>query len=153
MKLLFSEGNNRMEIRKVTTKKERDDATFVRMIVFVKEQHVPEEEELDQHDETAIHFVGYTQDEAVAASRLRYVDEYGKLERICVRKEFRGKHFGKMIIEEMERKIREDGYIKAKLNAQTHAIGFYEDQGYKKLSNEVFMDAGIPHVTMIKELG
>ncbi|MCF3942095.1 GNAT family N-acetyltransferase [Oceanobacillus alkalisoli] len=141
-----------MDLRIVTTEKERDDATLVRMIVFVKEQHVPEEEELDQYDKTAIHFVGYVQDEPIAASRLRYVDEYGKLERICVRKEFRGKHFGKMIIDEMERKIREDGYLKAKLNAQTHAIGFYEDQGYTKLSDDVFMDAGIPHVTMIKEL-
>ena len=152
MKRLYLEGNNRMDLRIVTTEKERDDATLVRMIVFVKEQHVPEEEELDQYDKTAIHFVGYVQDEPIAASRLRYVDEYGKLERICVRKEFRGKHFGKMIIDEMERKIREDGYLKAKLNAQTHAIGFYEDQGYRKLSDDVFMDAGIPHVTMIKEL-
>lgn len=152
MKRLYLEGNNRMDLRIVTTEKERDDATLVRMIVFVKEQHVPEEEELDQYDKTAIHFVGYVQDEPIAASRLRYVDEYGKLERICVRKEFRGKHFGKMIIDEMERKIREDGYLKAKLNAQTHAIGFYEDQGYTKLSDDVFMDAGIPHVTMIKEL-
>lgn len=151
MKHLYSEGNNGMEIRKVTSQKERDDAIYVRMIVFVKEQHVPEDEELDQYDETAIHFVGYVQDEPVAASRLRYVDEYGKLERICVRKEFRGKHFGKMLMEEMERQLQQDGYMKAKLNAQTHAIGFYEDQGYEKLSEDVFMDAGIPHVAMIKE--
>ncbi|WP_156288901.1 GNAT family N-acetyltransferase [Oceanobacillus salinisoli] len=139
-----------MKIKVVETQEELEQAYQVRMVVFVEEQKVPEEEELDEHDQTATHFVGYDDDKAVAASRLRFVDEYGKLERICVLKEARGKSFGKELILAMEEFIKDKGYNKAKLNAQTHAEEFYAKLGYETVSGE-FMDAGIPHVTMIKE--
>ena len=138
-----------MNVRQVTTDKEREDAFQVRMTVFVEEQKVPPEEELDAHDETAIHFISYDEEKAVAASRLRFVEEYGKLERICVLKTYRGRDIGKQIIHEMEAVILKNGYKKAKLNAQTHAQVFYQKLGYETVSRE-FMDAGIPHVTMIK---
>ncbi|WP_047982360.1 GNAT family N-acetyltransferase [Ornithinibacillus contaminans] len=133
---------------------ETDDAIQqafqVRTTVFVEEQHVPAEEELDEHDKSAIHFVGFEGDQPIAASRLRFVESYGKLERICVLHEFRGKSYGKEIILAMEEVIKENGYTKAKLNAQTHAETFYQKLGYETVSGE-FMDAGIPHVTMIKQ--
>lgn len=140
-----------MNVRQVTSDKERKDAFQVRMTVFVEEQKVPAEEELDAHDKTAIHFITYDEEKAVAASRLRFVEEYGKLERICVLKPYRGRDIGKQIIHEMEAVILKNGYKKAKLNAQTHAQVFYQKLGYETVSGE-FMDAGIPHVTMIKTL-
>lgn len=140
-----------MNIKVATTKQEMDDIYHVRMVVFVEEQKVPPEEEIDDHEESSIHFIGYEAGKPAAASRLRLVDGYGKLERICVLKELRGKHFGQQMINAMEEKIIEKGYKKAKLNAQTHAEGFYERLGYQTVSGE-FMDAGIPHVTMVKEL-
>lgn len=139
-----------MNIEIVETPEERKHAFHVRTVVFVEEQKVPEEEELDQFDETAIHFVGYKDNQPIAASRLRFVGEYGKLERICVLKEYRGKSFGKDMIQAMENIIKKNGYTKAKLNAQTHAEDFYKKLGFKTVSGE-FLDAGIPHVTMIKE--
>lgn len=139
-----------MKIKIVENQQEKNQAFYVRTEVFVKEQKVPVEEEIDAFDETAIHFVGYEQEQPVVASRLRFVDEYGKLERICVLKKFRGKSFGKEIIQAMEEVIRQKGYSKAKLNAQTHAEEFYKKLGYKTISGE-FLDAGIPHVTMIKQ--
>ncbi|RKQ32727.1 GNAT family N-acetyltransferase [Oceanobacillus halophilus] len=140
-----------MEVKIVETHEELEQAYHVRMVVFVEEQNVPAEEELDEFDKTAIHFIGYEKKQAIAASRLRFTEEYGKLERICVIKEYRGKSFGKELILAMEDVIKEKGYKKAKLNAQTHAEEFYKKLGYETISGE-FMDAGIPHVTMIKEL-
>lgn len=140
-----------MNIKIVDTALEKEHAFLVRTTVFVEEQKVPQEEELDIHDENAIHFIGYFDSQPIAAGRLRFVEGYGKLERICVLKEFRGKSIGKAIIEVMENVIREEGYSKAKLNAQSHAEAFYKKLGYQTVSDE-FMDAGIPHVTMIKEL-
>ncbi|PAV29168.1 GNAT family N-acetyltransferase [Virgibacillus profundi] len=140
-----------MNIKLVDSLDEFEAAKHVRMVVFVEEQKVSPEEELDEHDETAIHFVGYEEGEPIAASRLRFVDSYGKLERICVIKEHRGKSHGTQIITAMEEIISEKGFTKAKLNAQTHAIEFYQQLGYETVSGE-FMDAGIPHVTMVKEL-
>ncbi|WP_249870101.1 GNAT family N-acetyltransferase [Oceanobacillus saliphilus] len=140
-----------MNVKIANKREELEHAYQVRMNVFVDEQHVPAEEELDEHDATAIHFVAYDNEKPIAASRLRFVEEYGKLERICVLKEYRGHSHGKYMILEMEKVITDKGYKKAKLNAQTHAEAFYKKLGYETVSGE-FLDAGIPHVTMIKEL-
>lgn len=141
-----------MKFIKVTTKQQLDDAFKIRKIVFVEEQKVPIELELDEFEDTATHFVGYgSNNEPIAASRLRFIDDYGKLERICVLKEHRGKNFGKQIILEMEQYVKEHGYTKTKLNAQSYAEPFYKKLGYETVSDE-FIDAGIPHVTMVKKL-
>lgn len=140
-----------MNIKIAETNKEIDQAYHVRMTVFVEEQKVPPEEELDEHDKTCFHFIGFEDVDPIAASRLRFVDNYGKLERICVLKKHRGKSHGTQIINKMEEVITNKGYSKSKLNAQTHAINFYQDLGYEIVSGE-FMDAGIPHVTMVKNL-
>lgn len=144
-------SNNPMNILIAESQQEKQDAYRVRRLVFVEEQQVPEEIEIDEHENESIHFVGYVHEEPAAASRLRFIGQTGKLERICVLKEYRGKHYGKIMIQAMEETIRQKGYKKAKLNAQTHAVGFYQSLGYEVVSEE-FMDAGIPHVTMIKTL-
>ncbi|AIF42794.1 GNAT family N-acetyltransferase [Virgibacillus sp. SK37] len=140
-----------MKIKKVENQQELEQAYNVRMVVFVDEQQVSPEEEMDENDAHSIHFVGYEGAEPIAASRLRFVDTYGKLERICILKEHRGKSFGRQMIEAMEREIAAQGYQKAKLNGQIQAENFYKKLGYQTVS-DVFMDAGIPHVTMVKEL-
>ncbi|MBP1969060.1 putative GNAT family N-acyltransferase [Virgibacillus natechei] len=140
-----------MNVKIAKTTKEIEQAYNIRTTVFVEEQEVPAEEELDEHDDTSTHFIGYLNGQPIAASRLRYVNGYGKLERICVLKDHRGKSHGKELIREMEDAITNDGYEKSKLNGQTHAVEFYQKLGYETISGE-FMDAGIPHVTMVKKL-
>lgn len=140
-----------MEIRQAASSQEKDDAFHVRRVVFVEEQNVPEDLEIDEHDETAVHLVGYDQNEPIAAARLRFVGEYGKLERICVKQDYRGRKYGRDMILFMESLIKDHTYQASKLNAQTHAESFYEALGYQTVSEE-FMDAGIPHVTMTKTL-
>lgn len=142
---------DRMLIENVENEQQLKDAFGVRRTVFIEEQQVPEDLELDEHDDTAVHFIGYENKQPIAAARLRFVNENGKLERICVQKDFRGQSFGKQMIEAMEKRIRKEGLKQAKLNAQTHAEEFYRALGYETISGE-FMDAGIPHVTMIKKL-
>lgn len=140
-----------VNIQIVNSDKQLEQAYHVRMVVFVEEQHVPPEEELDAYDKDAIHFIGYQKTMPIAASRLRLVEDYGKLERICILKPHRGKSYGKQLIKQMEHIILEKGHTKAKLNAQTHAENFYQQLGYETISGE-FLDAGIPHITMVKEL-
>lgn len=140
-----------MKIKKVTSLREKQDAFFIRECVFVKEQKVPVEHELDEFDSKAIHFVGYKNDQPIAASRLRWLEDSGKLERICVLKEYRNRAYGRKMMKEMEKQIVSNGVSNSTLNAQTHAVSFYEQLGYVIIS-EQFMDAGIPHVTMKKQL-
>ncbi|NUK28809.1 GNAT family N-acetyltransferase [Parageobacillus sp. VR-IP] len=128
------------------------DALLVRRIVFIEEQRVPEEEEIDEFEQEAMHFVLYDGEKPVGAGRFRLIDNgLGKIERICVLPSYRGRGAGKLIMETIEQFAKKQGVPKVKLNAQTHAEPFYQKLGYQTVS-DVFMDAGIPHVTMVKSL-
>src|SRR5690625_185985 len=102
-------------------------------------------------EDTAHQYIVYENNVTNAASRLRWVDDFGKLERVCILKEYRGKSYGTDMINRMEKEVTKKGCTKTKLNAQTRAIDFYKRLGYKVVSGE-FLDAGIPHVTMTKQL-
>ncbi|OMP67074.1 GNAT family N-acetyltransferase [Domibacillus epiphyticus] len=136
-----------------TDEKQLEDAFTVRTAVFIEEQNVPPELELDELEDEAVHFVLYDDsNNPCGAGRFRTVGEYGKVERICVLKEVRGKGAGNIIMEAIEQHaaaIR--GLTALKLNAQVQAIPFYEKRGYTVISEE-FLDAGIVHKTMTKPL-
>jgi predicted GNAT family N-acyltransferase len=135
------------------TDQQLEDGFHVRREVFIKEQHVPEEEEIDGYEEEATHFVLYDdQAQPVGAGRLRTIStDVGKIERICIMKQARDTGAGKLLMESIESFAHKVGVHKLKLNAQTHAEGFYERLGFKTVS-ERFFDAGIPHVTMVKTI-
>lgn len=141
-----------MNVQQVMNKQQLEDAYKIRTEVFVEEQLVPIEEEIDQYEDQAIHFVVYNDQEVPAgAGRLRFVDGYGKIERICIAKVARGTGVGRLLMQDIETTISEKGFTKAKLNAQRQAEPFYTKLGYETISDE-FLDAGIPHVTMVKRL-
>jgi predicted GNAT family N-acyltransferase len=109
------------------------------------------EEEIDEFENTSAHFVLYDGNEPVGAGRFRVKEGQGKVERICVLSKVRGKGAGKMIMNFIEEHARSMNVPALILNAQTHAIPFYENLGYSVTSDE-FLDAGIPHKSMKKEL-
>jgi len=109
------------------------------------------EEEIDQFENEATHFVLYNESSPIGAGRFRIVDGFGKVERICVLKDSRKSGAGKVIVNGIEKFAEDKGLKKLKLNAQTHAIPFYSQLGYEVVSEE-FLDAGIPHKTMIKKI-
>lgn len=138
-----------MNVVKVEKENQLKDAFSVRVKVFVDEQKVPPEEEIDQFEDVATHFVVYDHGKPIGAGRLRELDGYGKLERICIAADYREKGIGKLIMDTIEAEGKNQGYHGFKLNSQTQAIGFYRKLGYEVCSDE-FLDAGIPHVTMKK---
>ncbi|QBG55587.1 GNAT family N-acetyltransferase [Bacillus amyloliquefaciens] len=141
-----------MEAIIAKTEKQLNDAFFVRKEVFVKEQHVPEEEEIDQFEDTSEHIVIYDGGQPVGAGRWRLKDGHGKLERICVMKSHRSLGVGAIIMRALEKAAEAKGADSFILHAQTQAVPFYEKQGYRVTSGEEFLDAGIPHLEMVKKL-
>ena len=117
------------------------DAVRLRQRVFVAEQGVPEEMEIDEYEAHCIHFVLYTD----------HVAGVMKLQRMAVEKAYRGADYGRVIMEAAENFAKEQGYHKITLGAQVTAVGFYERLGYQK-TGAPFMDAGIEHYEMNKEL-
>jgi predicted GNAT family N-acyltransferase len=144
------EGKQLMDVRVATTEKEYQDALSIRQVVFIDEQQVPAELEIDKHEGTATHFVVYDANLLpVGAGRLRLKGEKAKVERICVLKTRRGEHIGEALMAKLEDVARTKGVKGLILNAQTHAEGFYEKLGYQ-VTSDLFYEAGIPHVEMQK---
>ncbi|PPA72304.1 GNAT family N-acetyltransferase [Jeotgalibacillus proteolyticus] len=140
-----------MQVVVAKSPKQKEDAFSVRRLVFVEEQKVPVEEELDAFDEVCDHFVLYDHLEPVGAGRFRSLEGNGKVERICVIPSYRKKGAGAQLMKAIEEHAIQNGYPALKLNAQTHALSFYERLGYHITSDE-FLDAGIPHKSMEKYL-
>ncbi|KMJ58196.1 acetyltransferase [Bacillus sp. LL01] len=141
-----------MHVQLVDNEKELQDAYSVRKTVFVEEQNVPLVEEIDQYEEDATHFVLYDEDQPVGAGRFRIVEGKGKVERICVLPSYRSsKGAGRLIMDTIEEYAKTKEMHVLKLNAQTHAEAFYAKLGYETVS-DIFLDAGIPHVTMTKNI-
>ncbi|MGN7471637.1 GNAT family N-acetyltransferase [Brevibacillus sp. SAFN-007a] len=142
-------------IQKVTSDQAMQDALAVRRAVFIEEQEVPADLEIDEHDRQGsgtLHFVAYNEQEPVGASRLRpYAPGVAKIERVAVLKQERGTGLGRQIMLAMEEAAKELGYDSLKLNAQTHAQRFYEKLGYEP-HGDVFHEAGIAHIAMVKAL-
>ena len=123
-------------------------AFSVRSIVFIEEQDVPYSIEVDGLDFCAVHVLGEIDGEPFATGRMRFMGEYVKLERLAIRKAYRGKGYGNQLIQFMMKTVQEMGYSKFKLHAQTQALDFYEKHGFKG-RGDIFYEADIEHLLMV----
>ena len=133
------------------TDAQREDAFAVRIAVFVEEQQIPREEELDEADATAVHCVGYVNGTPVAAGRLVVGDGYGKVGRMAVLAPHRGTGMGARVLEALEREGVARGLREFRLSAQLSARGFYDRAGYVA-DGDLYDEVGIPHIAMVKAL-
>lgn len=119
----------------------------IRLTVFVNEQQVPEELELDEDDPTAWHAVMFKDGQAIATGRLL---RNGKIGRLAVLKEYRGLGLGSELLKTLVSYGRQEGINQFFLHAQTSAIVFYQQHGFKE-NGPVFNEAGIEHIKMVLE--
>ena len=129
------------------------NALAIRKEVFIKEQGVPVEREIDENEQQAIHFVLYNdQNEPLATVRLLPSgNNIVKVQRMAVVRQARGHHYGKVIMQEAENYASNHDYQKMTLGAQISARNFYQNLGYQE-EGDFFLDAGIEHITMTKSL-
>ncbi len=126
------------------------EALTVRITVFVKEQGFVDE--IDAIDGTATHFVVFSEDkQPIATCRVFAADGADEyiLGRLCVLKEYRGKGYGSLLIEQAEKYTLVVGGSSLRLHSQYHAASFYEKLGYIAYG-EVENEQGKPHIWMIK---
>ncbi|HUH59819.1 MAG TPA: GNAT family N-acetyltransferase [Candidimonas sp.] len=123
----------------------KHDAMPIRYEVFVQEQHVPIEEELDPKDADCVHAVAYNeQGVAVGTGRLLGDAHIG---RMAVRAAYRGQGVGSELLAALVDEARRRHYLEVVLAAQLHAQAFYAAHGFVA-DGSVFMDAGIQHIIM-----
>jgi predicted GNAT family N-acyltransferase len=137
-----------IKIRRVVSQRDMAQALAIRLRVFVKEQGVPEDIELDSDDARAIHFIATASGNVVGTARLVVRRGSAKIGRMAVLRSRRGHGVGKKLLQHAVATAKKGGASKIYLHAQVAAIGFYEKRGFRCLG-PVFDEAGIPHRTMI----
>ncbi len=160
-------------VKRVESAAEMEAALDLRMRVFVREQGVPIEEEVDEHDASAAHVIALAGGRVVGTGRAVYPspapagggagDAFiqtktgqttsgpARIGRMAVEKAWRRRGVGSRVLEALEADAREMGMGEAVLAAQTSATGFYASHGYGE-EGAVFPDAGIDHILMRKRL-
>ncbi|SCS51278.1 GNAT family N-acetyltransferase [Staphylococcus caeli] len=136
----------------VTTPTMLEDAYQIRKSVFVQEQGVPLENEIDQFESIATHVIGYDQSNTpFATGRFRPLDKGIKIERIAIIASHRKLGYGKLLMNYLEEVAKSHGHTNLKLNAQCQAQAFYASLGYTT-EGDVFMEENIEHIVMIKNI-
>lgn len=135
----------------------REAAAPIRFVVFVDEQKVPAEIELDAFDAVSLHVIARVGARAVGTGRLLPVDAaapvaVSHIGRMAVLKECRGTGVGAAMLCALVDAARERGDAEIVLSAQTHAVGFYRRFGFVE-EGARYMDAGIEHLDMRRVLG
>ncbi|GLV73758.1 GNAT family N-acetyltransferase [Streptomyces hygroscopicus] len=139
----------------------------VRREVFVVEQRIPEEEEMDAYDAHAVHLLA-TDAEGAPVGTVRFLHgaaadkKYAHagvdgattavLGRLAVTRAARGTGLGAELVRAVEAEARRRGLAEVYLEAQTHALGFYERLGYEAYGAEFDEGSGIPHRAMRRPL-
>lgn len=143
--------------RILTTREERELAFKLRNDVFVDEQNVPVELEIDEKDtlESTTHIGFFLDNKLIATARLTDMDtDYIHVGRVAVDQQFRFKGIGKKIMLDCE-KIAKETLKKPftlELSAQLQAENFYKNLGYTRVNDKIYLDAGIEHVDMKKTI-
>ncbi len=131
----------------IAEKDEIEKAFALRFEVFVDEQNVPADIELDGEDEIAVHIIAENDDVVVGCARVIFCDSQAHVGRLAVKKLYRGKGIGASICRFIIDIARERQCDCVWLNSQLHAVGFYEKLGFLPIG-DTFREAGIEHTRM-----
>lgn len=140
-----------ISVKLILTSEELSQAYNIRREVFVTEQNVPEEEEIDQYESHCRHFLALTSEGMpCGTARWRFVDNGVKLERFAVKKEFRKSGVGsalmRAVLDDINNNPDYNGQKKY-LHSQINAVPLYEKFGFQKTGHP-FSECNILHYMM-----
>ena len=144
-------------IRILESGKERSLGFKLRTEVFVNEQNVPKELELDEKDnsEYTIHIGYFKDDKLIGVARLIDMDkDIIHIGRVAIDKNHRGEGIGYKLIlgcEDIAKNVLNKDFT-IELGAQLYAENFYKKLGYNRVTNNIYIDAGIEHIDMRKTI-
>ena len=120
----------------------------IRYEVFIDEQNVPEELEIDGLDAEAKHVLAFVDEVPIGTGRIL---SDGHIGRVAVLKKYRGQGSGKLIMKELIKWAQDMHLEKVWLSSQWHAHSFYLDLGFVCVG-EIYKEAGIDHIKMYRAL-
>lgn len=142
-----------LEVVLIDSQQQLDQAFKVRTVVFVEEQKVPLEEEIDEFEDSSIHFLALYDGQPCGACRWRFTEEGAKLERFAVLEDYRGKRVGSALVEACIDSIINHGEYNNQtlyLNSQIDAMPLYSKFGFVS-EGPMFLECDIEHKKMVKK--
>jgi predicted GNAT family N-acyltransferase len=137
-----------LRIELMPWEKARAHASPIRFTVFVEEQGVPREIELDEHDSQSVHVLAFDGPRAVGTARLL---PDGHIGRMAVLKDWRRRGIGALLLKSLMERAKARGDAEVALSAQVHAVPFYRAHGFVPQGDE-YLEAGIRHQAMKRRL-
>ena len=138
-----------VSVKLVATEADLEAAIAVRFRVFVDEQSIPAEEELDADDAAATHAIAVENGQAIGAGRFVIRDGAAVIGRLAVDLPHRRRGIGAMLLRFLEAEAAAQGAAEYTLHAQEYVKSFYAARGYVEYG-DVFLEVGIPHIEMRK---
>ena len=136
----------------VTSDRELKEAFDVRKEVFVEEQGISEDLELDGYDSEALHMVVKDGERVIGTARVQFLAaNEAKIERMAILEPFRCKGVGRRIISFLNEELRNRQVQQVVLHAQYPVAAFYKSCGFVE-SGSPFWEAGIKHIKMQRRL-
>lgn len=136
-----------MKFIKASNQREIFSVIYIRKDVFMDEQKVSVDEELDHRDIDADHYLLEVNDEFVGTCRVYYDDNDAIIGRVAVLKEHRNKGYAKYLMSKTIETLKDKDINKVVLGAQVQALNFYEKLGFK-VCGKLYIDANIEHYPM-----
>ena len=136
-----------LKIKRVSSQLELVQVFTIRIRVFVREQRVPAEIELDTDDQRAVHFLAIRSGRAVGTARVVIRHGDAKIGRMAVLKSYRRKGVGAALLKRAIVAAKRLHARRIYLHAQVAVTGFYERMGFRAVGR-VFDEAGIAHRKM-----
>lgn len=137
-----------LEIRFVDTSDDIAACQTLRRTVFIEEQGVSEDLEIDGLDGACAHVLATRSGVPIATGRIRHLDHVAKIQRVCVLPDYRGEGVGAAVMRLILSTIAADPSVRvARLGAQVDALDFYRKLGFTPAGPE-YMEAGIRHQDM-----
>lgn len=138
-------------IRIVSSEEDVLKVMVVRGIVFIEEQKVDWEGEIDEFEAESVHFLGECHGQPIAAGRLRMMPGgVAKVERVAVRPAWRGQGYARRMVQAIMEEARTRKAKKFKLHAQVYLEDFYASFGFQRQGG-IFSECGIDHILMTRE--
>ena len=136
----------------VTSDRELEGAFEVRRRVFVEEQGIPEDIELDEEDKEALQMVVKDGDRVIGTARVQFLSTgVAKIERMAILQPFRLRGIGGRIISFLSEELRNRQVEQVILHAQYSVVDFYKSCGFEETGSP-FLEVGIKHIKMQRQL-
>lgn len=149
---LEKNGKPIIDVIKIHTQADFQQAIKIRYAVFVQEQKVPIEEEIDDFENQSIHFIAYKNKIPCGTARWRVAEKGIKLERFAVLQNHRGKGVGSALVDAVLNDIDSNSETHGKqmyLFAQLSAMKLYSHFGFQKVGI-LFQECNIDHYKMVR---